>query len=119
VTTGPTPAGSQNRLGAALCFSEGALNTASLTPYAPATICDPYGFPNGRRPIDDVVDLALDVVEGYLLPSGNPAYNNAVTDGGASTPVFFTDGVDQASVQFDATFPYITTPNQGANGNGT
>jgi hypothetical protein len=119
VTTGPTPAGSQNRLGAALCFSEGALNTASLTPYAPATSCDPYGFPNGRRPIDDVVDLALDVMEGYLLSSGNPAYNNVAGDAGVSTPVFFTDGVDQASIQFDATFPYITTPNQGALGNGT
>jgi hypothetical protein len=118
VTTGPTPAGSQNRLGAALCFSEGALNMASLTPYAPLTSCDPYGFPNGRRPIDDVVDLALDVMEGYLLATGNPAYNNAM-DGGANTPVFFTDGVDQGAVQFDATFPYIATPNQGANGNGT
>jgi hypothetical protein len=119
VTTGPTPAGTQNRLGAALCLTEGALNKATLTPYTPLTSCDPYGFPNGRRPIDDVVDLALDVVEGYLLPSGNPAYNNAATDGGANTPVFFTDGVDQAAVHFDATFPYIATPNQGANGNGT
>lgn len=118
-TTGPTAAATQNRLGAALCFSEGAFNAKSLTPYAPATSCDPYGFPNGRRPIDDVVDLALDVMEGYLLSSGNPAYNNAATDGGVSTPVFFTDGVDQGAVQFDATFPYVTTPNQGANGNGT
>jgi hypothetical protein len=113
-TVGPTPAGRQNRLGAALCLTEGALDKTTLTPYVPLTSCDPYGFPNGRRPGDDVVDLALDVVEGYLLSSGNPAYNNAT-----STPVFFTDGVDQGAVQFDATFPYITTPNQGANGNGT
>jgi hypothetical protein len=110
----PTPAGSQNRLGAALCVTEGALNPASLSPYAPLTSCDPFGFPNGRRPVDDVVDLALDVVEGYLLPSGNPAYNNA-----SNTPVFFTDGVDQGAIVFDSHFPYILTPNQGANGNGT
>ena len=30
--------------------------------------CDPAGFPNGRRPGDDVVDIALRVAMGYLLP---------------------------------------------------
>jgi len=100
-----TPAGMQNRLGAALCVVAGAVKPTNAG-------CDPFGFPNGRRPIDDVVDLALDVVEGYLLPSGNPAFSG-------TTPVFFTDGVDQAATPFDATFPYLTTPTQGANGNGT
>jgi hypothetical protein len=101
----------QNRLGAALCTSKGSINTASLSPYAPATSCDPFGFPNGRRPIDDVIDLALDVVEGFLLPSGAPAY--------ATTPIFFTDGVDQGATPFLATFPYLSPPTPGANGDGT
>jgi hypothetical protein len=108
----PTAPASQNRLGAALCTSKGAIAPSTLTPYAPLTSCDPFGFPNGRRPIDDVVDLALDVVEGFLLPSGNPAYSGA-------NAVFFTDGVDQAATTFLPTFPYLNTPTQGANGNGT
>jgi hypothetical protein len=112
-----TAAGSQNRLGAALCVVKGVITPGNAG-------CDPHGFPNGRRPIDDVVDLALDVVEGYLLPSGAPAYAGAGT--------FFTDGVDQAiggasggvgggslATPFQNAFPYLATPTQGANGNGT
>ena len=103
--TWATPAGGQSRFGAAFCAYQ-----SNITPTA--TGCDLSGFPNGRRPIDDVVDLALDVVEGFLLPAGQaPAYG--------ATPVYFTDGVDQAAVTFDATFPYLKTPTQGANGDGT
>jgi hypothetical protein len=109
---GPLPLGSQNRLGAAGCVVNGVLTPGAAT-------CDPFGFPNGRRPGDDVVDEALDVVEGYLLPTGN-------ADGYA----LLTDGVDQgacASVPAAATckapflpgFPYLGTPTQGANGDGT
>jgi hypothetical protein len=51
-------------------------------------------------------------MEGYLLPKGSaPAY--------ASTPTYFTDGVDQSAVPFQPTFPYLETPTRGANGNGT
>jgi hypothetical protein len=104
--TWATPAGSaQSRFGAAFCAYQ-----SNITPSA--TGCDLSGFPNGRRPIDDVVDLALDVVEGFLLPAGQaPAFG--------ATPVYFTDGVDQGAVTFDPTFPYLTTPTQGANGDGT
>ncbi len=99
--TNPTPAGQQDRLGFLHCFVNG-------SPTPTASGCDPFGFPNGRRPGDDVVDISLDVLEGYLLPSGNPA---------AGT--FFADGVDQAATTFNASFPYLTTPTQGANGDGT
>jgi hypothetical protein len=66
--------------------------------------CDPAGFPNGRRPGDDVVDIELRVAMGYLLsavdaPSGQLA---------------FTDATLQEDAQFDAIFPYLTTPNPGA-----
>jgi hypothetical protein len=93
-------------LGAALCAVNGSVNAA-------ASGCDLGGFPNGRRPGDDVVDIALDVVMGFLLPStsANPLYH------GALTPL--TDGVWQNASQFDGTFPFLKTPNQGANGNGT
>jgi len=78
-----------------------------------ASGCDTSGFPNGRRPGDDVVDIALDVMMGFLLPAtaANPEYNGKVTP--------FTDGVWQNAGQFDTTFPFLKTPTQGANGNGT
>jgi hypothetical protein len=93
-------------LGAALCAVNGKVT-------ATASGCDLGGFPNGRRPGDDVVDIALDVVMGFLLPAtaANPLYNGTVTT--------LTDGVWQNAGQFGTTFPFLQTPNQGANGNGT
>ena len=43
---------------------------------------DPAGFPNGRRPFDDVTDIALRVVVGGVLVAGfNKAPNNRLGDG--------------------------------------
>ncbi|MCP3102306.1 DUF4331 domain-containing protein [Myxococcus sp. K15C18031901] len=93
----------QNNLGAAACFVNGQLTLGNAG-------CDPAGFPNGRRPGDDVVDVALRVSMGYLLANDTqaPARN-----------VPFHDAVLQDASQFDAVFPYLTTPNAGANGDGT
>lgn len=93
-------------LGAALCAVNG-----NVSPGAAG--CDLGGFPNGRRPGDDVVDIALDVMMGFLLPatSANGFYDGKVTP--------FTDGVWQNAGQFDTSFPFLRTPTQGANGNGT
>ena len=77
------------------------------------TGCDPTGFPTGRRPGDDVVDIVLDVAIGYLLPNA-PAYPS---DGG--TDVFLTDGVQWPAPNFQSTFPYLNPPTGGANGDGT
>jgi hypothetical protein len=112
-----TAPANQNRLGAALCFT-GNPRVLDLN----NTGCDKAGFPNGRRPIDDVVDLALDVVEGYLIPQAAPAY--------ATTTTLFTDAVDQATPgvavagspalwTFQNAFPYFAQPTAGANGNGS
>jgi Domain of unknown function (DUF4331) len=97
-----TPKGSQNSLGAAGCFVNGALVVANN----PA--CDPAGFPNGRRPGDDVVDIALRVVMGALLPpgAGKPA----------SAGLPYTDGVLVEDSQFDNAFPYLRTPIPGGPG---
>jgi hypothetical protein len=89
-----TLAGTQNSLGAAQCFIDGTL-TLTGNPN-----CDPAGFPNGRRPGDDVVDITMTAAEGYLI-AGN-------TNG------FFGDAVIQQASQFGTTFPYLTTPNGGA-----
>jgi hypothetical protein len=64
---------------------------------------DAAGFPNGRRPGDDVVDVLLRVMMGVLLtpaqaPSGQLPLN---------------DGVEVNASQFRTTFPYLTTPNAG------
>ncbi len=94
-----TPATAQNSLGAALCFVNGALVLSNPG-------CDPAGFPNGRRPGDDVVDIALRVMLGYLLPpsAGKPA----------SATLPYTDGVLVESSQFDAAFPYLRPPLPGS-----
>jgi hypothetical protein len=92
-----TPKGMQTSLGAALCFVNGTLTLTNPG-------CDPAGFPNGRRPGDDTVDIALRVSMGYLLPA-------AVAPSGQ---LGFTDAVLQEDSQFDATFPYLRTPKAGA-----
>lgn len=92
-----TAAGQQSPFGAALCFVNGVLTLTNPG-------CDPAGFPNGRRPGDDVVDIELRVAMGYLLPAADAP----------SGQLGFTDAVMQADWQFDATFPYLRTPLPGA-----
>jgi hypothetical protein len=70
---------------------------------------DTAGFPNGRRPIDDVVDIALRAVAGAtpLTPSFNRAPNNALGD-----------GVDANDKPFLSSFPYLAAPNPGSDTGG-
>lgn len=74
------------------------------------TLCDPAGFPNGRRPGDDVVDIALRVVMGALYPSATDA---------PSRDIPFTDVNYNGPEQFDDTFPYLRTPLAGNIGSPT
>jgi len=97
----PAPAASQNPLG--------------------VIAGDVAGFPNGRRPGDDVVDVALRVVMGalcYPLPIGA---GGAPTSLGLCTPAqapvgnaAFTDGAPISALDFDQTFPYLQTPLPGS-----
>ena len=78
---------------------------------------DNAGFPNGRRPGDDVVDASLRVAMGALCvatgttdalqvgckPSDAPA---------GSAPL--TDGVPQNAAMFQTVFPYLNTPLRGS-----
>lgn len=99
----PRAAAQQNNLGALGCFTgRSATMPPALNPGAPT--CDPTGFPNGRRPGDDVVDIALRVVEGALM-SGDDAPGGAIP---------FHDGVLQDASQFDSSFPYLKHPNPGS-----
>ena len=63
---------------------------------------DTAGFPNGRRLPDDIIDIALRVVMGVLLPGHNPA-----ADG-------LSDGVDANDSAFLGTFPYVAYPHSGS-----
>lgn len=79
---------------------------------------DLAGFPNGRRPGDDVVDIALRAVEGILL-SPNPAAFPALTDGAFinATVAYSPDGVvtsDNSFRLFRDAFPYLQTPLSGS-----
>jgi hypothetical protein len=70
---------------------------------------DVAGFPNGRRPGDDVVDIELRVAMGVLLPAADaPA---------GSLPL--TDGAYVDATQFDSAFPYLKTPLPGSPNEGT
>ena len=59
---------------------------------------DTQGFPNGRRLGDDVIDIALQVVEGELVGSAND----------------LGDGVNANDVAFSNTFPYLALPASGS-----
>jgi hypothetical protein len=67
---------------------------------------DNAGWPNGRRLIDDVIDLAENGLEGAFF---TPQY----------WPVVLGDGVDGNDKPYQSTFPYVALPNQGfANSHG-
>ena len=62
---------------------------------------DTAGFPNGRRPLDDVVDIAARVVSGALA---GPAFNTRIGD-----------GVNTAATPLPATFPFVAPAYSGRN----
>ena len=67
---------------------------------------DNAGFPNGRRPGDDVVDILLRVFMGVLLP----------IDQAPSGQLPLVDGVEVNAGQFLDRFPYLQPPLPGAVG---
>ena len=60
---------------------------------------DNQGYPNGRRLADDVIDIDLQVLEGFLL--------------GQKTGL--GDGVNANDKAFQASFPYVAAPTSGSN----
>ncbi len=63
---------------------------------------DPAGYPNGRRPQDDVVDISLRAVAGVLNPSFNHSPNNVLGD-----------GVNVNDAPYRPTFPYLANAPSG------
>ncbi|HET6376755.1 MAG TPA: DUF4331 domain-containing protein [Methylocella sp.] len=81
----------QNRLGAALSS-------------------DKAGWPNGRRPNDDVTDIALRVVGGknYIAARAGDGVNSLAGAPGAGGPVVTANGIAK-------TFPFLPNPYDGKN----
>lgn len=75
---------------------------------------DVAGFPNGRRPGDDVTDIALRVSMGALCHAGLPADVTCVSADAKAGKALFTDGALKPATEFDSVFPYLTTPNPGS-----
>lgn len=103
----PVPFAQQNRLGVVGNILAGGNDFA--------------GYPNGRRPKDDVVDISLVAVMGGLcmangdtdaLGFGAACKPSAVPLG--TTAFSLHDAVDQAAVPLLPAFPYLFTPTPGA-----
>jgi hypothetical protein len=88
----PTPAAAQNNLG--------------------VLGGDNAGFPNGRRPGDDVVDIELRVAMGVLCHAFPGVFCDPADAPSGTLPL--TDGVLQDASQFDAIFPYLRSPLPGS-----
>lgn len=88
----PTPAGQQNDLG--------------------VLGGDTAGFPNGRRPGDDVVDAELRVAMGLLCHAFPGVFCDPADAPSGTLP--YTDGVLVNESFFDDSFPYLTTPIPGS-----
>lgn len=69
---------------------------------------DNAGFPNGRRPGDDVVDIALRAAMGVLLGDNPDAGDNTLP---------YTDGAIISATEFSETFPYLNNPLPGSPSN--
>ncbi|WP_374433990.1 DUF4331 domain-containing protein [Inhella sp.] len=99
------------------------LNTSiAITPIAqqkPLGVAggDNAGFPNGRRPGDDVVDVALRVAMGALCVLTGEADALKVGCKPADAPagaVPFVDGSRTQAADYRSAFPYLNTPLPGA-----
>jgi uncharacterized protein DUF4331 len=77
---------------------------------------DNAGFPNGRRPGDDIVDVSIRVAMGALCVLTTDADALKVGCKPADAPaggLAFTDGVRKTAADFQSVFPYLNTPLPG------
>ena len=103
----------QFALGAAGCFLGPIV--AGTNPYGLDTTnaaCDPNGFPNGRRPLDDVTDIVLSVVGTNFLRTATAS--KVVLHDGVAEEAGFRDPATGAALSPSLEmFPYLPTPNGG------
>jgi hypothetical protein len=96
------------------------LNTStSVTPMASQNDLgvlggDLSGFPNGRRPIDDVVDITLRVAMGVLLSPFDGSAKDPDPNSDASRQLHYTDGAEPMPANYLPAFPYLNTALAGS-----
>ena len=72
------------------------------------------GFPNGRRPIDDVVDIELRVAMGVLLSPFDGSSMDPDPSSDVSRQLHYTDGAEPDPANYLPGFPYLNTPLAGS-----
>eukprot|EP01102_Stenamoeba_stenopodia_P022606 TRINITY_DN94_c0_g1_i2.p1 TRINITY_DN94_c0_g1~~TRINITY_DN94_c0_g1_i2.p1 ORF type:complete len:505 (+),score=145.68 TRINITY_DN94_c0_g1_i2:56-1516(+) len=75
---------------------------------------DTAGYPNGRRPGDDVVDITLRVAMGVLCHSDFSTQLGCSAADAPTGTFLFGDGAYRDATDFASTFPYLLTPLPGA-----
>jgi Domain of unknown function (DUF4331) len=87
---------------------------------------DAAGFPNGRRPYDDVVDITLRVAEGALCgavgncgsekadPNHGTPYTDEARSAGPDAQHLTVSGAVKPTDTYLAVFPYLNTPIAGS-----
>ena len=75
---------------------------------------DLAGFPNGRRPVDDVVDIALRAAMGALLAPFDGSAKDPDPASDASRQLHYTDGAQPDPASYLTAFPYLATPLAGS-----
>jgi hypothetical protein len=75
---------------------------------------DTAGFPNGRRPIDDVVDIELRVAMGVLLSPFDGSAQDPDPASSVSRQLHYTDGALPNPADYLQVFPYLNTPVAGS-----
>ena len=75
---------------------------------------DNAGFPNGRRPGDDVVTASLRVAMGVLCTLNNKATFGCIPGDAPAGGAPLTDGAYIDATFFDNAFPYLKAPLPGA-----
>lgn len=78
---------------------------------------DVAGFPNGRRPGDDVVDIELRAAMGVLCTLNDPATFGCAPADAPAGALPYTDGATVSAADFDDAFPYLATPIAGSPSN--
>jgi uncharacterized protein DUF4331 len=117
----PRSAATQSDMGALGCFANPTADTdATLDTNAPN--CDPQGFPNGRRPGDDVVDIEVRAAMGALVKKSQAqaggclhnrdSINVAVPPDAGCFP--YVDGAQNPATKFKSVFPYLNDPVPGS-----
>jgi hypothetical protein len=72
------------------------------------------GFPNGRRPIDDVVTISLRAAMGVLLSPFDGSAKDPDPTSDASRQLHYTDGAEPNPANYLTVFPYLMTPLAGS-----